>query len=81
MLVRKLSVALEEPIARAARQAATRRGMSLSAWLNEASCTALAVEDGLVAVEQWESEAGALTPRELAAADSALDAAGVGRAR
>ncbi len=70
MAVRKLSVALEEPIARAAREAATRRGMSLSAWLTEASSTALAVEDGLAAVAEWESEAGSLAPQELAAADA-----------
>jgi len=55
--------------------------MSLSAWLSEASRTAVAIEDGLVAAAEWESEAGPLIPRELATADAALDAAGVGRAR
>jgi hypothetical protein len=30
-----LSVALEEPVADAAKRAARRRGISLSAWLNE----------------------------------------------
>jgi hypothetical protein len=78
--VRKLSVALEEPVAQAARKAAERRGISLSAWLNLASRDALAVEDGLVAVAEWEADHERLSRAELAAADEALDAASVGRA-
>ncbi len=80
MTVRKLSVALEEHVAYAAREAATRRGMSLSAWLSEASRHALVIDDGLAAVSEWESEMGSLSPEELAAADASLDAAGIGRA-
>jgi hypothetical protein len=75
----KLSVALEEPVALAARRAAERRGMSLSAWLNEASRNALAIEKGLAAVAEWEAEHGPLSAEDLAAADAVLDAAGVGR--
>jgi hypothetical protein len=71
----KLSIALEEPVAEAAREAAKSRGMSLSAWLNEASRAALAVEDGLAAVAEWEAEHGLLLPVELAAADESLDSA------
>lgn len=74
MPAEKLSIALEESIADAARQAAKRRSMSLSAWLNEASRAALAVEDGLAAVAEWEAEHGALSPAELAAADELLNA-------
>jgi hypothetical protein len=81
MAARKLSVALEAPVADAAKRAADRRGMSLSAWLNEASRNALAIEDGRAAVAEWEREHGAFTPEELAAADAALDRMGVGRAR
>ncbi len=77
MPTRKLSVVLRAPIADAARQAANRRGMSLSAWLNEASENALALEDGLAAVAEWEAENGAFTPAELAAADRILDDLGV----
>jgi hypothetical protein len=80
MAARKLSVALEPQVADAAREAAERRGMSLSAWLNDASRTALAVEDGLAAVGEWEAEHGALGPSELAAADRVLDAARIGSA-
>jgi hypothetical protein len=70
----KLSIALEEPVFLAARKAAARRGMSLSAWLNEASRNALAIEDGLAAVAEWEAENGPLSPAELAEADRVLDA-------
>jgi hypothetical protein len=76
----KLSIALDELVAHAARQAAERRGISLSAWLNEASRNALAIEDGLSAVAEWEAEHGPLSPADLLAADVALDAARVDRA-
>jgi hypothetical protein len=81
MPVQKLSVALDEPVAHAARQAAERRGMSLSAWLNDAAESALAIEDGLVGVAEWEAECGPPSAEELAAADAALDAMGIGRRR
>ncbi len=81
MAAQKLSVALEQPVAHAAKRSAERRGISLSAWLNEASRNALAIEDGLAAVAEWEAEHGPLTARDLAAADSVLDAARVGQAR
>jgi hypothetical protein len=75
MSVRKLSVSLDERVAAAAAVSAERRGMSLSAWLNDAAARALAVEDGLIAVAEWEAEHGTLTAEELAAADAVLDAA------
>jgi hypothetical protein len=85
MPVRKLSVALEEPVADAAKQAAKRRGMSLSAWLNEASVSALEtefrLEDGLAGVAEWEAEHGPPSAEEMAEASAILDAAGVGRKR
>jgi hypothetical protein len=75
MSVQKLSVALEEQVARAAKEAAERRGISLSAWLNEASRNALAIEDGLAAVAEWEAERGPLPSDALASADTVLDRA------
>jgi hypothetical protein len=78
MSVRKLSVALDEPVARAARQAAERRGLSLSAWLNQASIDALAVDDGLAAVAEWEKDHGEISREALADADAVLDAASIG---
>lgn len=73
MPVRKLSVAIDEEVAAAAAAAATRHGMSLSAWLTKAASNALAIEEGLAAVASWEAEHGALTADELAAADAVLD--------
>lgn len=75
MSVQKLSISLDERVAAAAAASAERRGMSLSAWLNDAATQALAVEDGLIAVAEWEAEHGALTPEELAAADAVLERA------
>ncbi len=79
MAVQKLSVGLEEQVAHAAKEAAERRGISLSAWLNEASRNALSIEDGLAAVTEWEAERGPLPEDALAAADAALDRAQVAR--
>ncbi len=73
--------ALEERMPEAARKAAEREGISLSAWLNQASMNALAVKDGLVGVAEWEAERGPLSQEELAAADAVLDAASIGRRR
>jgi hypothetical protein len=72
MPVRKISVALEESTAKAAGEAAARHGVSLSSWLNRAAERALRIEEGLRAVQAWEAEHGALTDRELAAADRFL---------
>ncbi len=83
MPVQKLSISLEEPVLLAARKAAKRRGMSLSAWLNEAATGALETEvrlqDGLAAVAEWEAECGPISAEELAKAQAVLDAAGVSR--
>jgi hypothetical protein len=75
MAVRKLSVAIDEDVAAAAATSAERRGLSLSAWLNDAAARALAIEDGLAAVAEWEAEHGPLAKEELATADAVLDAA------
>jgi len=73
MVVRKLSVALDESVADAAGRAADRTGLSLSAWLNQAAERELAIDAGLGAVREWEAEQGVLTAEELAAADALLD--------
>jgi hypothetical protein len=72
MSVKKLSVALDADVAKAAARSAKRQGRSLSAWLSAAAAHALAVEDGLAAVAEWEAEHGVLTEQELAAADRVL---------
>lgn len=73
MGVKKLSIALDERVAEAAAASAERHGLSLSAWLNRAAQKALAIEDGLAAVAEWEAEHGAFTAEEIATADAILD--------
>ena len=85
MPVQKVSISLDEPVLLAAREAAKRRGMSLSAWLNEASERALegevSLEEGLAGVAEWEAEHGPISEEEAAKANAILDAAGIGRKR
>jgi len=71
--VTKLSVALDERVASAARGAATRAGMSLSAWLSRAAEQAVRIDEGLRAVAEWEAEHSPITAAERAAADALLD--------
>jgi uncharacterized protein YwlG (UPF0340 family) len=73
--VSKLSVALDPVVAEGAAEAARRRGVSLSAWINEAAERALVIERGLADIAEWEAEHGALTAEELAWADERLSAA------
>ena len=79
MAVKKMSVAIDAKVAKAAAASAAKRGLSMSAWLNDAAENALAVEAGLAAVAAWEAEHGRLTDDELAAADRALDRGRRGR--
>ncbi len=72
MVVKKLSIALEQSVARGASSAARRSGVSLSAWLNAAAERALIIENGLAAVSEWEAEHGELSTSELAWADTIL---------
>ncbi|HWY17206.1 MAG TPA: hypothetical protein VNY27_00700 [Solirubrobacteraceae bacterium] len=82
MSVQKVSISLDETVLLAAREAAKRRDMSLSAWLNGVAAEALAhetsIEKGLQGVAEWEAENGPITAEELAKADAILDAAGIG---
>ncbi|CAN5743720.1 hypothetical protein BH24ACT3_BH24ACT3_01430 [soil metagenome] len=73
MTVRKLSVALDGDVAEAVARAAERSGVSLSAWLNRAAENELAIEAGLDAVREWETDHGEFTVDELSAADRLLD--------
>jgi hypothetical protein len=81
MAAKKISIALDQRVAKRAAVSARRRGLSLSAWLNHAAENALAIEDGLAAVAEWEAEHGAFTDAELTAADAALDRVALKRAR
>ena len=75
MTVRKLSVAIDPEVAERASASARRAGASLSGWITEAMQDRLRREAGLAAVAEWEAEHGALTPREIAAADRRVTAA------
>ncbi len=75
--VKKLSVALDEMVAREAALAAEKKGLSLSAWLNAAAERALLIEGGLAAMAEWEAEVGPPTAEDVAWADSVLKRAGV----
>lgn len=75
MAVKKMSVALDEVVAREVALAAEHDGVSVSAWLNRAAENRLAIESGLAAVREWEAEHGPFTADELAAADAILDRA------
>ena len=74
MTLKKLSIELDEPVARAATEAAERCGIGLSTWLDAATRRALALEAGLHAVRDWEAEHGEFSADELARADETLDA-------
>lgn len=75
MAVQRLSLALSKDTYERALASAQRQGLSLSAWLDRAAASALCIEDGLVAVAEWEADNGSLTAEELAAADAILDVA------
>jgi hypothetical protein len=65
-----LSVALEEPVADAAKRAARRRGISLSAWPNERQ-ERFGGRGWAIAVAEWEAEHGTLPGEALTVADAA----------
>jgi hypothetical protein len=82
MPAQKVSISLDEPVLVAAREAAKRRGMSLSAWLNGVAAEILthetSIAKGLQGVAEWEAENGPPTEEEMAKASAILDAAGIG---
>ncbi len=75
----KRSISLPADLFDEVEQEAAEEGRTVSAALAEAAGLWLASRRGLRAVRAWEHDHGALTADELAAADSVLDEAGVGR--
>ena len=69
----KRSVSLDAEVAAAAEAAATEDGVSFSAWLSGAAHRQLLVREGLRGVAEWETDAGPLSPGELAAGEVLLD--------
>lgn len=74
MVVRKITVSLEETAYAAAVAAAKAAGLSLSAWLSRYAEHRARIEDGLRAAEAYQSEYSA-APVEV---DEVLDDLGVG---
>jgi hypothetical protein len=76
--VRKVTVSLTEEAFDRALRAAKGANMSLSAWMSTALVDYVLIQEGLVAVADFEKEHGALPPDKLDAADRLLDELGVG---
>ena len=72
MRVVKRSVSIDDGVAARVEAAASEDGTSFSAWLSAAAEQQLLVREGLRGVREWEAEAGALTPAELAAGEALL---------
>lgn len=75
----KRSVSLPAETFQALELSAAEDGRTVSAALADAADMWLAVRRGLRAVRTWERRHGGLTAEEIAAADHALDEAGVGQ--
>lgn len=73
MAVTKRSVSIEDTVAEAVERAAGEDGTSFSAWLSSAAEHRLRQREGLRGVEEWEGEAGPLSPEERAAGEALLD--------
>ena len=77
----KRSISLPTELFDALEDEATAEGRTVSSILSEATELWLVTRRGIAAVRAWEREHGELTAAELAAADEALDRAGIGRSR
>jgi|GEM_PF-4994416 len=66
MAVRKLSISLREDIAEAAARLAESQGVTLSAWLSDATEHAIRVAEGLAAIEDHFAEHGEPSEAEAA---------------
>lgn len=69
----KLAITVDPDVHSGIVAAAQADGLSVSAWMTEAARRALRLRDGLQAVIEWESEHGALTEEEIAAASRRID--------
>lgn len=72
MNVDRLSITMEPKLGAAVRKAAKRAGLSVSAWIAEATADRVRNEALGHALDLWESEDGKFTPEEMATAAAAL---------
>ena len=61
----KLAITVDPEIHKNILAAATRNGVSVSAWMTEAAREALRRRTGLAAVGLWEKQNGRFTPQEM----------------
>lgn len=78
MNVERMSITMDPRLGAAVRKAARRAGVSLSAWIAQATADRVRNEALGQALDRWEAEDGPYTPAELA---SAAEALGLGRKR
>jgi len=72
MQVDRLSITLEPRLGAAVRKAAKRAGMSVSAWIAEATAARIRSQALRDALDAWEAEDGPLTKKEIEGAASTL---------
>ncbi len=72
MSVERLTVSLESDLAEAVREAAGADATNVSAWFADAARRQLSARGLRDVIAEWESQHGAFTPAELAAARRAL---------
>jgi hypothetical protein len=72
MQVDRLSITMEPKLGAAARKAAKRAGMSVSAWIAEATADRIRNDALGRALDEFEAEEGPFTEAELAAAADSL---------
>lgn len=70
--VDKLSISFDAKLGDAVRSAAVKAGKPVSSWLAEAAASKLRSEALAQFLSEWESQHGALTPVEIAQAESEL---------
>jgi len=76
MNVDRLSVAVPAELGSAVREAATKRGVSVSTWMSEAAEAMLRNQLLGEALDAWQAENGAFTEEELEAAAAILHGQG-----
>ncbi len=77
----KRTVSIEPDVWASVEQLARSQDLGVSTVINRLLRRERVIERGLAAVQEWESEHGALTDAELAEADRMLDNLGVGAPR
>ncbi|MGP3943030.1 hypothetical protein [Streptomyces sp. 6N106] len=73
MSLERVTITIPSETLSAAKDAADREGMSVSAWLSRAAERAAKIEAGLIAAEEVLAEIGRPTPEEQAWVDEFMD--------